>query len=57
MRTSLCFACAGLILGGKQTAPLDERGGAGLFAVIAVLEVALRRKAVVDQGMDRCELL
>jgi hypothetical protein len=57
MRTSLCFPRAGLILGREQVAPLCESGGAGLFEVIAVLEVTLRRKVVVDRGMDGCELL
>ena len=42
---------------GRKKAALGESGGTGLFEVIAVLEVTLRRKVVVDRGMDGCELL
>ena len=38
--------------GSEKAAPLGESGGAGLLVGVAVLEVALRRKVVVDRGMD-----
>ena len=41
----------------KKAAPLTQSGGAWLFEVNAVLEVTLRRKVVVDRGMDWRELL
>lgn len=42
---------------GRKKAALGESGGTGLLEVVAVLEVTLRRKVVVDRGMDGCELL
>ena len=52
MRTSLCFPYPTCRSGSETAAPLGESGGAGLLVGDAVLEVALRRKVVVDRGMD-----
>ena len=41
----------------ERAAPLGESDGAVQLVVVAVLEMALRRKMVVDRGMDRGELL
>ena len=41
----------------KKAAPLCESGGAGQFVDVAVLQMALRRKMVVDRGMDGREYL
>jgi hypothetical protein len=57
MRTSLRYPHPTVGSGSEKAAPLSESGSAGLFEVIAVLEVALRWKVVVDRGMDRRELL
>ena len=45
MRSSLRYLYPTFVSGG-------ESGGAGLLVGVAVLEVALRRKVVVDRGMD-----
>jgi hypothetical protein len=52
MQTSLCFPFPAPMSGREKAAPLGESGGAGLFVVVAVLEVPLRRKVVADRGMD-----
>jgi hypothetical protein len=52
MRTSLRYPKPGFRSGSEKTAPLGESGGAGLLVGVAVLEVALRLKVVVDRGMD-----
>lgn len=56
MRTSLRFPYPSFQSGSEKAAPLGESGGAGLLGV-AVLEVALGRKVIVDRGMDCSELL
>ena len=43
--------------GSDKAAPLGESGGTGQLVGVAVLEVALRGKMVVDRGMDGGELL
>ena len=57
MRTSLLLPSPTRALGRKKAAPLGESGSARLFEVNAVLEVTLRRKVVVDRGMDIREFL
>ena len=57
MRTSLRYPSPTFQSGSEKAAPLGESGGAGLLVGVAILEVALRRKVVVDRGMDRSELL
>ncbi len=52
MRTSLRYPNPTYRSGGEKAAPLAESGGAGLFVGVAILEVALRRKVVVDRGMN-----
>ena len=52
MRTSLRFPYPAEPSGREKAAPLGESGGAGLLVGVAVLEVALRWKVVVDRGMD-----
>jgi hypothetical protein len=52
MRTSLRLPNPTQVSSRKKAAPLGDSGGTGLFEVIAVLDVALRRKVVVDRGMD-----
>ncbi len=52
MRTSLRFPYPTHGSGSEEAAPLNESGGASLLMGGAVLEVALRRKVVVDLGMD-----
>ena len=52
MRTNLCYPKPGFRSGSEKTAPLVESGGAGLLGGVAVLEVALRWKVVVDRGLD-----
>jgi hypothetical protein len=52
MRTSLRYPYPTCRSGSEKAAPLGESGGAGLLVGVAVLEVALRRKVVVDRGMD-----
>ena len=36
--------------GRAETAPLGESGGEGQLVMVVVLEMALRRKMVVDRG-------
>ena len=48
MRTSLRYPYPSLVSGGEEAAPLCESGGAGRLVGVAILEVALRRKVVVD---------
>ena len=57
MRTGLRYPYPAYSSRGEQPAPLCESGGAGLLVGVAVLEMALRWKVVVDRGMDRRELL
>jgi hypothetical protein len=57
MRTSLRCPSPTCRSGSEKAAPLGKSGGAGLLVGIAILEVALRWKVVVDRGMDRGELL
>ena len=38
--------------GRQKAAPVGESGGAGQLVVVSALEVALRWKVVVDQGMN-----
>lgn len=57
MRTSLGYAYTTLGSGREKAEPLCKSGGAGLLIGVAVLEMALRWKVVVDRGMDRGELL
>jgi hypothetical protein len=52
MRTGLRFPYPALMSGSEKAAPLGESGGAGLLVVVTGLEVTLRRKVVVDRGMD-----
>ena len=52
MRTSLHSPSPGFRSGREKATPLCESGGAGLFVGLAVLAVTLRRKMVVDRGMD-----
>ena len=52
MRTSLRYPSPSFGLGGEQVTPLSESGGAGRLVSVAVLEVPLRRKVVVDRGMN-----
>ncbi len=52
MRTSLRYPSPTYRSGSERAAPLGESVGAGLFVGVAVLEMALRRKVVVDLGMD-----
>ena len=52
MRTSLRFPYPAIISRSEKAAPLGKSGGAGLLVVVAGLKVALRRKVVVDRGMD-----
>ena len=52
MRSSLRYLYPTFVSGGEKAAPLGESGGAGLLVGVAVLEVALRRKVVVDRGTD-----
>jgi hypothetical protein len=52
MRTSLCYPYPARMSGREKAAPLCESGGAGRLVGVAVLQVALRRKVVVDRGMD-----
>ena len=52
MRTSLRYPYPSFQSGSEKAAPLGKSGGAGMLVGIAVLEVALRRKVVVDRGMD-----
>jgi len=49
MRTSLRYPNPGFRAGGKKAVPLGESGGAGLLEGVSILEVALRRKEVVDR--------
>ena len=48
MRTSLQYPYPALGLGRQKSAPLGESGGAGQLVLVAIPEVALRRKTVVD---------
>lgn len=52
MRTSLRYPNPSYRSGSKTAAQLGESGGAGLLVCVAILEVALRWKVVVDQGME-----
>ena len=52
MRTSLRYPSPTYRSDSEKAAPLGESGGAGLLVGIAILEVALRWKVVVDRGMD-----
>ena len=52
MRNSLRYPYPTAVSGGEKAAPLGESGGAGQLVGVAVLEVALSRKVVVDRGMD-----
>jgi hypothetical protein len=52
MRTSFRYLNRGLISGSEKAAPLGESGDAGLLVDVAILEVALGRKVVVDRGMN-----
>jgi len=52
MRTSLRCPYPTFGSGSEKAAPLSESGGAGLLVGVAILEVALRWKMVVDRGMD-----
>ena len=51
MPTSLSFPYPTMASLSKELAPLSESGGAGRLVGVAVLEVALRRKVVVNRGM------
>ena len=57
MRTGLRYPNPDYGLGSEKVAPPGESGGAGLLVSVAVLEVALLRKVVVDRGMHLGELL
>ena len=50
MRNSLCFPYPTAVSGGEKAASLCESGGAGQLVVVSVLEMALRRKVVVDRA-------
>ena len=52
MRTGLHSPYPVELSGSEKAAPLGESGGAGLPVGVAILEVALCRKVVVDRGMD-----
>jgi hypothetical protein len=52
MRTSLRYPNPTCRSGNEKAAPLGESGGSGLLVGVAVLEVALRWKVVVDRGMN-----
>jgi hypothetical protein len=52
MRTSLRYPIPACRSGSEKAAPLGKSGGAGLLVGVAILEVALRWKVVVDRGMD-----
>lgn len=52
MRTSLRNPYPTRRSGDEKATPLGESGGADLFVGVAILEVALRRKVVVNRGMD-----
>jgi hypothetical protein len=45
------FPLPAYLFGREKPSPLRERGGAGRLVGVAVLEVARRRKVVVDRGM------
>jgi hypothetical protein len=51
-RTGLRYPYPTRHSGSEKAAPLGESGGAGQLVGVAILEVALRREVVVDQGMD-----
>ena len=51
MRISLQYPYPAAVSGGEKASPLGESGGTGQLVVVAVLEMALRRKEVVDRGM------
>lgn len=51
------FPQSARVSGREKAAPLCESGGASQLVAIAVLEVTLRWKVVVDRGVDGCELL
>ena len=57
LRTSLRYPYPIFGSGGQKAASLGESGGAVELVVVAALEVALRRKVVVDRGVDRSKLL
>lgn len=52
MRTSLRYLYPTRVSAREKTAPLGESGSAGLLVGVAVFEMALRRKVVVNRGMD-----
>jgi hypothetical protein len=52
MRTSLRYPNPSVQSGNETAAPLSECGCAGLLAGVAIQEVALLRKVVVDRSMD-----
>ena len=52
MRTSLRCPYPTYRSDSEKFAPLSESGGAGLLVSVAVLEVALRWKVIVDRGMN-----
>lgn len=46
-----------LASGSEKSSPLSKSGSTGQLVGIADLEVALRRKMVVDRGMHACKIL
>ena len=57
MRTSLRYPYPSCRSGSEKAAPLSESGAACLLEGVAVLDVAIRWKVVVDRGMDGGKLL
>lgn len=57
MRISFRYPYPTAVSGGEKTAPLFKSGSSCRLIGVAVLEVALRRKVVVNRGMGRCEFL
>lgn len=57
MRTSLRFLSPASVSGSEKYAPLGESSGTVQLVLVAVLEMALSWKVIVDGGMDGGELL